>query len=68
MKPDRMWCAIGAYPGQKQFIFGSVVATDRQHALARLAALWAETIPFPPPDFEPIAGEVIFVAAEELVA
>ena len=58
--PNRMWCATGAYPGKARFIFGTVVARDRQDALTALAALWADTMHCPPPDWEPIPGELVF--------
>lgn len=57
---DRMWCAVGAYPGRKRIIFGTVVARDRQAALEALVVKWHSIMPIDPPDLEPIPGQLVF--------
>jgi hypothetical protein len=62
--PRFMWCASGCYPGRERFIFGTVTAADRREAAELLAALWRRSVPFDPPDFEPIRGQLVFQAGE----
>ena len=60
---SRFWCARGAYEGKREFIFGTVMAEGYEDALAKLAVLWAEVMPFLPPTFHPVPGMLVFDGA-----
>jgi len=65
MRPTRLWTGLGRYPGKRHALrFGTIVAVDRREAIEALIRLWEDTLPIPPPDFEPIPGELVFVPGQ----